>query len=69
MTRTDAIVRAVIELLEARRPELDGASTLRTLTLDLRFAAGHIEPRSIVDRIEREHVRPERAEGIRVVRR
>lgn len=57
MTRTDAIVAAVRRFLEARRAELDGASDLRSLTLVLKFSPDHLEPRAVIDSIEREERR------------
>ena len=54
MTRTDAILRAVRVLLEARRAELDAAQDLRGLELSLKFSPQCLEPRTVIDRIERE---------------
>lgn len=56
MTRTDAILKAVQRLLETRRAEIDRADDLRSVILDLKFAPGRLDPRTIVDRIERECV-------------
>jgi hypothetical protein len=60
MTRTGAILLGIQRLLETRRRELDAASDLRNLVLDLKFEPGMIEPLAIVDRIERETARPDR---------
>jgi hypothetical protein len=57
MTRTEAILSAVRALLEARRHELDAATDLRGVVLDLKFTAGHLEPRTVIDRIERERIK------------
>lgn len=53
MTRTDAILHALKRRLEARRAELDAASDLRGIVLDLKFSPDCLMPREIVDRIER----------------
>lgn len=57
MTRTGAIRRAIYDWLEARRAELDAADDLRGLSLDLKFSPDSLEPRSVVDRMERERRR------------
>jgi len=54
MTRTDAIVLTIRRLLERRRAEIDAADDLRGLVLDLKFSPGCLEPRTIIDRMERE---------------
>lgn len=54
MTRTDAILRAIRVLLDARRTELDAMADIRGLILDLKFAPEILEPRTIIDRVERE---------------
>jgi hypothetical protein len=53
MSRTDAILHALRRRLEARRAELDAATDLRSLVLDLKFSPDCVSPREIVDRIER----------------
>lgn len=54
MTRADAIERAFKVWLESRRAELDAAQGLRCLVLDLKFSPDALEPREVIDRIERE---------------
>lgn len=57
MTRTDAILKAFERLLNARRSELDKANDLRGLIVDLKFSPDCLEPRTVIDRIERSHER------------
>lgn len=65
MTRTDAILAALTALLGERRRELDAATDLRVLVLDLKFSPDRLEPRAIVDRIERERRRDENGGSLR----
>lgn len=60
MTRTDAIIRHVTALLESRRRELDAATDLAAIELDLKFSPGCLEPRTVIDRIQRERRREPR---------
>jgi len=55
MTRTDAILHELRKRIDARRKELDAASDLRHLVIELRFTPGgeRVTPYEIVDRIER----------------
>jgi hypothetical protein len=53
VTRTDAILKAIRERLEERRSEIDKANGMRGLTLDLKFSPGCLEPREVIDRVER----------------
>ena len=57
MTKTDAILAALRVLADARRAEWDGARDLRGLTIELKFSPDHLEPRAVVDSIERERRR------------
>jgi hypothetical protein len=65
VTRTDAILAALTALLGERRRELDAATDLRVLVLDLKFSPDRLEPRAIVDRIERERRRDENGGSLR----
>lgn len=53
MTRTDAILHALRRKIESRRAELDAATDLRSLVLDLKFSPECLTPREIIDRMER----------------
>lgn len=57
MTRTDAIIRSVVALLESRRRELDAATDLVAVDLELRFSPECLEPRTVIDQIRRERRR------------
>ncbi len=57
MTRTEAILKAVRALLEERRTEFDRAVDMRGLTIDLKFSPNCLEPRTVIDRVERERAR------------
>lgn len=54
MTRTDAILKAIQALLDARRAQLDAASDIRGLILDIKFSPDCLEPRTVIDILERE---------------
>lgn len=54
MTRTDAILHAIRRQIDKRRAELDAASDLRHLVIELRFTPGEeLMPIETIDRIER----------------
>lgn len=57
MTKTDAIRKAVMSLATARQAEWDAMEDLRSLTIVLRFSPEHLEPRAVVDSVERERRR------------
>lgn len=48
MTRTDAVIKTIVARLEAMRPELDRATGLRELRLDVHFSPDCLEPREVV---------------------
>ncbi len=61
MKRSDAIKKAFDVWLESARAELDTVDEIRCIVLDLRFSPGALEPRNVIDRIEKERRRdPER---------
>ena len=48
MTRTDLILAAVRELLEAERAELDAVKELKALHIDLKFDPGRCAPQKVL---------------------
>ena len=47
MTRTDAIIRAVCDELEARRAEIDAEPRLSYLVVEVSLHPGRVRPRKV----------------------